>query len=603
MRGGWTSGVVPSPSPHDVKPRKSWSEALLLLVTLVFTLNIYFVLIRRKLQPIKAKGQWLITSTLLGAYLLFMWTSVGRIFGPGKLVCETGFRLILLTYTLQSGPIFLRHIRNASIYDKARRKVLSDQGLLQEFLGSAGRAELSNNRDAFPKTFSLVRQSSLMMWLAFVLVVFGSLQHELLQVISRGVMVEPAVQCLSEESYGSNERKQSLFWFGFHLLESLLYLWALFYQVPSMYFPSDLLESKAETFLFFLVTFSQTLIFLEYERLGLVERVFNMAKDDMAVLLVYARILLHFSINGLLPLLRSFNKNFQACVDSYVADALDCKQKGKYIGNEAAGGSGSSEQNAGALQVHGPDREILHNANEKIKYLLKDILGLDHFQTFLERQGGSHEDGLGHLLKWYEIETINIKLEEMPGQKNCGAIDADSTWTILNFNTLASQIRKIYNKLEQWKMSEAFDESVDTSASHFLSEAMESDSAHRLPTKVFLTSGDSLGDHLMASPIKRILLSKHLLQQYVVHHYDCIIAGLRQCQMTLLLNMQEHYQSFLLSEDCRQLKVGWMKKHVIACLLIRIRVMNLPSEDSYLDLITKESLQFVVLQTLGFSGA
>ena len=41
---------------------------------------------------------------------------------------------------------------------------------------------------------------------------------------------------------------------------------------------------------------------------------------------------------------------------------------------------------------------------------------------------------------------------------------------------------------------------------------------------------------------------------------------------------------------------------MIACLLIRIRVMNVPSEDSYLDLITKESLQFVVLQSLGFSS-
>ena len=56
------------------------------------------------------------------------------------------------------------------------------------------------------------------------------------------------------------------------------------------------------------------------------------------------------------------------------------------------------------------------------------------------------------------------------------------------------------------------------------------------------------------------------------------------------------------SEEKELLISGWLVKHVIACLLIRIRVMNVPSEDSYLDLITKESLQFVVLQSLGFSS-
>ena len=84
------------------------------------------------------------------------------------------------------------------------------------------------------------------------------------------------------------------------------------------------------------------------------------------------RIGIHYFGDGLMPLIRSFTRNFQASVDSYVADALDCKQKGRYIVQGASGTANASTN--------------LHNPNDKIKYLLKDILGLEFFQSFLERK-------------------------------------------------------------------------------------------------------------------------------------------------------------------------------------------------------------------------
>ena len=101
---------------------------------------------------------------------------------------------------------------------------------------------------------------------------------------------------------------------------------------------------------------------------------------------------------------------------------------------------------------------------------------------------------------------------------------------------------------------------------------------------------------------RRILANKVLLNQFIVQQHECISEALQQCQLILLHKLQEYYQHFLRSEACQHLLKSWMKKHVIACLLIRIRMLNLPSEEGYLDLITKESLQFVVLQTLGFSN-
>ena len=130
---------------------------------------------------------------------------------------------------------------------------------------------------------------------------------------------------------------------------------------------------------------------------------------------------------------------------------------------------------------------------------------------------------------------------------------------------------------------------------------MERDFAHRLPNKVLLSGGDSLNDQLLKAPFMRILGTKNL-GQFISQHYECVLEALQECQLILLLRLQEQYQHFLHSGDCKLLLKGWLKKYVIACLLIRNRVMNLPSEESYLDLISKESLQFVVLQSLGFSS-
>ncbi|QDZ21328.1 hypothetical protein HOP50_05g38590 [Chloropicon primus] len=573
---GW--GDVPSPSPHNVKPKKSWSEAGLLFVTLVFTLNVYFVFIRRRLQPIKAKGQWLVTSTLLGAYALFMWTSFAVTFGKGDLICQSGFHLQLLAYALLTGPCVLRHLRNLIIYAKARKLIQAEGGLLDAFLaiGSEG-----NNRDSFPKDFSLMRQSSIVSWLALVLVILASVQYQLRLVFGQGWMVEPTVQCLSEDASESQARKQSFYWFIVHLVESLLFFWALVWEAPAKYFP-ELLESRYELAPLFSISLCQSLLFLQFDRLGPLESFLEMAKGDIVSLLVYVRVALHFLINGLLPLARSFRKNYQASVDSYVADALDCKQKRRFIAVQGGIASNTSD---------------LHSSNDK--GLLRDILGLEAFQGFLGRWGSGKEEGLDNLLKWYEIETINIKLEDIPGQKNEGT--NPNSWDS-NFSSLTAQVQRLYNKLEQWDMVQNFDESVDNTASIFLSEAMESDAAHSLPNKIFL-SGDALNDQLIKSPIKRIMLNKRLLGQYLSQHYECLLDALAQVQLSVLLTLQEHYQAFLKSEDCQNLRSSWMKKHVIACLLIRMRVMNLPSEDSYLDLITKESLQFVVLQTLGFSNS
>ena len=82
------------------------------------------------------------------------------------------------------------------------------------------------------------------------------------------------------------------------------------------------------------------------------------------------RIILHYFWDGFIPLVRSFTRNFQASVDSYVADALECKQKGMFIAQSESSTSNSSSG--------------LYNSNEKIKFLLKDMLGLEAFQTFLE---------------------------------------------------------------------------------------------------------------------------------------------------------------------------------------------------------------------------
>ena len=86
--------------------------------------------------------------------------------------------------------------------------------------------------------------------------------------------------------------------------------------------------------------------------------------------LIFMRIILHYFWDGFIPLVRSFTRNFQASVDSYVADALECKQKGMFIAQSESSTSNSSSG--------------LYNSNEKIKFLLKDMLGLEAFQTFLE---------------------------------------------------------------------------------------------------------------------------------------------------------------------------------------------------------------------------
>lgn len=582
-----TIGAAPSPSPHNVKPKKSWSEAGLLLVTLVFTLNVYFVFIRRKLQPIKAKGQWLTTLTVLGAYLLLMWTSFAVTFGASDLVCQTGFHLVLSTYALQTGPCILRHVRNLGVYSKARRITASGDGLLEKFLGSG--QEVST-RESFPKTFSLIRQSSLVTWLVLAVLVLAGVQYQLLDAFHRGVMVEPAVQCLSEEALRSQATTQTSFWFSVHLAEAVLYVWTFLHDVPSKYFP-ELLEDKAELAAFFALSACQCALYLRFHELGPLSDLLGLSGQDLAALLMYLRCSLHYLIHGLLPLVRSFGKNFQASVDSYVADAMDCKQKGRVIaGRGAAPALGGDGDGAGG---------VLHNRKDKIKYLLKDILGLDAFQRFLEGHGLGREEGLNCLLKWYQIETICINLEEIPGQRNEGK---DPNGWHPNFNRLTSQMQRIYAKLEQWDLSQIFDEAVDGTASLFLSEAMESDSAHRLPNKIFLNPDQGLSDQLIKSPIKRILLSRKLLGQFVSQHYECLRDALGQSQTTLLRKLQDHYEGFLESEEKELLISGWLVKHVIACLLIRIRVMNVPSEDSYLDLITKESLQFVVLQSLGFSS-
>ena len=183
-----------APSPH-VKPKKSWSEAGLLIVTLVFTLNIYFVFIRRRLQPIKAKGQWLISSTLVGAYILVLWTSFAITFGSSDLMCGSGFLLMTVSYALQSGPIILRHLRNIHIYYQATRLTQQNSMRLSHFLEDGNEA---NNRDAFPKKFSPVRQSSLVALLFLFLALSFGIQYELLHVWSRGVMVRQATARMGE---------------------------------------------------------------------------------------------------------------------------------------------------------------------------------------------------------------------------------------------------------------------------------------------------------------------------------------------------------------------------------------------------------------------
>ena len=570
-----------APSPH-VKPKKSWSEAGLLIVTLVFTLNIYFVFIRRRLQPIKAKGQWLISSTLVGAYILVLWTSFAITFGSSDLMCGSGFLLMTVSYALQSGPIILRHLRNIHIYYQATRLTQQNSMRLSHFLEDVIEA---NNRDAFPKKFSPVRQSSLVALLFLFLALSFGIQYELLHVWSRGVMVEPVVQCLSEDRLASQGRKQALFWFGFHLVESSLFLAGFLCTVPRKYFP-DLLEGSYHLSLLFGLSLCHSIFFLKFDEVDALGNLLHLTKNEMAALLIYVRVTVYYVANGLLPLIKSFSKNFQASLDSYVADALDCKQKGKLI-SQATSSDGSGS-------------DTLHNSNDKIKYLLKDIIGLDSFQNFLERQGFRNGDkgGLECLLKWYEIETLNIQLEEIPVKKNEGS--TPSNWTFQP-SRLNSDMHRIYNRLGQWNMVQTFDESIDNSASIFLSEVMERDFAHRLPNKVLLSGGDSLNDQLLKAPFMRILGTKNL-GQFISQHYECVLEALQECQLILLLRLQEQYQHFLHSGDCKLLLKGWLKKYVIACLLIRNRVMNLPSEESYLDLISKESLQFVVLQSLGFSS-
>ena len=123
--------------------------------------------------------------------------------------------------------------------------------------------------------------------------------------------------------------------------------------------------------------------------------------------------------------------------------------------------------------------------------------------TVLAFAGGPGDKiGLDSLLKWYEIETINIQLEEIPVQKNEEGGDPLS-WNFQHRN-LGFQIQRIYKSLEEWNLLHAFDASIENAASLMLSEAMERDFALRLPNNVRLAN-DSVNESLLKSPMRYVL--------------------------------------------------------------------------------------------------